>query len=322
MSGLESKSYRVSKIYFLQALRAIAAWLVVSDHALMLTTGNSPSSKITSVAWALGDIGVFAFFVISGFIMVTIGWSEFAIPGSSSKFLRRRVLRIVPFYWTATLAALGFHLVSGSEGLKGFEVIRSFFFIPAVNAAGRFAPVLPQGWSLSYEMMFYGLFACALMLKRQIAIPMLIGTLLAMVWIGPTLPSTLLATLAAPCILWFVLGIGLGYVWCRLQLVEPAWLARASMPLEFFGDASYSTYLVHGTAIALVGKICMHFLGHVALEVVPIVFVLATGAGCLVHVAVEKPLIAAMKRHGKKAKAHSSGPQAILPVSATPTNTI
>src|SRR5260221_8963428 len=73
------------KVYFLQALRAIAAWLVIAAHALLDVTHSELSNPMTSFAWALGTIGVYIFFVISGFIMVHICWDDFALPGAAQQ---------------------------------------------------------------------------------------------------------------------------------------------------------------------------------------------------------------------------------------------
>ena len=65
------------KLHSLQALRAIAAWSVVADHALLEITKNQSANLVTHVAWTLGSTGVSVFFVISGFIMVHICWENF-----------------------------------------------------------------------------------------------------------------------------------------------------------------------------------------------------------------------------------------------------
>src|SRR5258705_1822630 len=122
-----------SKVYFLQALRAIAAWLVIAAHALLDVTHGELSNPMTSFAWALGSIGVDIFFVISGFIMVHICWDDFALPGGAQHFMRRRIVRIVPLYWVATIAALVFHRVSSSNNAPpaGWaELLQSLLFIP------------------------------------------------------------------------------------------------------------------------------------------------------------------------------------------------
>ena len=102
------------KFHFLQALRAIAAWLVVADHALINVTHDDLQNPATSVAWAFGNIGVYLFFVISGFIMVHVCWDDFGRRGSATNFSRKRIIRIVPLYWLATIAAFAFHNISAT----------------------------------------------------------------------------------------------------------------------------------------------------------------------------------------------------------------
>jgi peptidoglycan/LPS O-acetylase OafA/YrhL len=65
-------------------LRAVAAVAVVTAHATHSL---------------LGQAGVDVFFVISGFIMWTITSTETA----PRVFLLRRIIRIVPMYWLATI---------------------------------------------------------------------------------------------------------------------------------------------------------------------------------------------------------------------------
>ena len=97
------------KIHFLQTARAIAAWLVVTDHALLELSRNAPNNPVTHLAWSLGSAGVIVFFVISGFIMVHISWESFGKRAASVDFLRRRLIRIVPLYWLATVTAFVSH---------------------------------------------------------------------------------------------------------------------------------------------------------------------------------------------------------------------
>jgi peptidoglycan/LPS O-acetylase OafA/YrhL len=46
-----------------------------------------------------------------------------------------------------------------------FHIVSSYFFIPTVNADSEFKPFLAVGWTLYFEMFFYGLFALALYLR-------------------------------------------------------------------------------------------------------------------------------------------------------------
>ncbi len=136
-----------TKFFFLQALRAIAAWLVVTDHALIAVTRGEPSSPVTSLAWALGSIGVDIFFVISGFIMVHISWDDFGRPGAAQHFMRRRIIRIVPPLLARHDGAVVFHRVAANDTVPAGlpELLQSLFFIPYYAENVGWAPILRQG---------------------------------------------------------------------------------------------------------------------------------------------------------------------------------
>jgi len=45
------------------------------------------------------------------------------------------------------------------------SVAGSYLFLPVTDSAGHFRPVLPVGWTLTYEFLFYLLFAAALAMR-------------------------------------------------------------------------------------------------------------------------------------------------------------
>ena len=281
------------KLHFLQALRAIAAWLVVADHALLDTTQGDLRNPLTPVAWMMGTIGVCVFFVISGFIMVHICWDDFGRRGATTDFLRRRIIRIVPLYWFATISAFAFHKVSVTHGAHAgwSELLRSLFFIPHLDEDGSWTPVLSQGWTLNYEMFFYVIFGTALAFRRQIAVPA-IGTALGIFTIvGLFLPAGVLAYLSSPIVLWFVFGMVLAVLWQQYGLAEAKRLARLAKFLERFGDASYSTYLVHGLALTILLRIWVSLVGVPSGWFLAVALVAATVAGLAVHLALERPIL-------------------------------
>jgi exopolysaccharide production protein ExoZ len=281
------------KLHFLQALRAIAAWLVIVDHSLLEITQNQSGNPLTHIAWTLGSAGVDVFFVISGFIMVLICWDNFGQWAAAGDFLRRRIIRIVPLYWLATVAALAYHRVSATHGAHAdwSELLYSLSFIPYADRDGLWSPILPQGWTLSYEMMFYALFAAGLSAPRQIALPAVGAALGAFVIAGPFLSNETAAYLASPIVLWFVLGMGLAVIWHRRGLAEPGWLAVSTRFLEPLGNASYSIYLSHGIVLTMLLRIWIRAAGPPSLWIVPLSLLVATVAGWGVHVLVEKPVL-------------------------------
>src|SRR5215510_10619740 len=84
-----SEGNQRSMLYNLHLLRVIAALGVVYFH--------TTSTAGLNLRWDIGSRGVDVFFVISGFIIAYIGTSR------PEQFLLRRLIRVVPFYWAATL---------------------------------------------------------------------------------------------------------------------------------------------------------------------------------------------------------------------------
>ena len=281
------------RLHSLQALRAIAACLVVIDHSLYEIIHKQSDSADPQIAWAFGSIGVYIFFVISGFIMVHICWNSFDQPAAAANFLRRRIIRIVPLYWLGTIAAFAYHRVSGTHGADDgwLQIVYSLAFIPYSGDNGSWNPVLPQGWTLSYEMLFYLIFAFGLWFPRQIGLITVGLTLGVLVIIGPFIPNETVVHLASPILLWFLPGIGLAIIWRWREFEEPEWLARSAKLLEPLGDASYSTYLAHGIALTIFLRAWVMAAGPPSVWIVPICVAVATVAGWAIHMTVERPIL-------------------------------
>ncbi|APG94958.1 acyltransferase family protein [Sinorhizobium americanum] len=191
----------------IQYLRAAAALAVVIFHA----------AEKTGHDFTIGAAGVDVFFVISGFIMWVICDRR---PVTPAKFIADRLRRIVPVYWFATavmisgaLAGLFPNLVLTLD-----HVLASLVFIPVRSpSSGEIWPVLVQGWTLNFEMLFYAVFAASLLLPRHLRLPAITGLFMALVAVGLVARSenALLLTYTRPIILEFVAGMILGEFWLR-----------------------------------------------------------------------------------------------------------
>lgn len=188
----------------LQALRYFAAIAVVFVHVC--------SSAGLGLPFGFGAFGVDVFFVISGFTIAYVG----TIP--AGPFVVRRLVRIVPFYWTASvgtylIARLAPGKVQSSSADVG-HLLYSLFFVPHANAVGNLDPILALGWSLNYEMYFYALFAIALLVSIRWA-PIVCSGLLVLVTLAIRASGTdsrVLLFYADPIVFEFVLGIGVHYL--------------------------------------------------------------------------------------------------------------
>src|SRR6185503_14106408 len=104
-------------------------------------------------------------------------------------FLRNRLTRIAPLYWTITFAVFGVALAAPSlmqsTTADPLHLLKSLAFIPSARGDGQLHPTVFVGWTLNYEMMFYLLFALGMMLPRRwLGLAMTGGLLVAAVVAG------------------------------------------------------------------------------------------------------------------------------------------
>jgi len=218
------------KNYFcVQALRAVAAALVVVHHSISLWLKwimNRPNAP----HWTNGAAGVDIFFVISGFVMAISLPGLAGKPNKAGVFLRRRFTRIVPLYWAAitlTLAQIKLNPAAAlASVLTPWRIAASYLFIPARNGNGEMFPLVTVGWTLNYEVFFYLLFAAALALNVS-PLAFLTPVLTAVALVGMVRPATWpdFTTLASPMVIEFLYGMVLAHLATRRKLPGTAWAA-------------------------------------------------------------------------------------------------
>jgi exopolysaccharide production protein ExoZ len=198
----------------IQYLRALAAMMVVWLHARFIIPGIAEQLG----APYFGGSGVDLFFVISGFIMVVTTSGNAVAP---QKFFLLRVVRVVPLYWLATLAAIACAAFEHSfEHVYPVAIVKSLLFIPYAQPTSPHDvwPIVPNGWTLNYEMFFYALFALSLAAPRGVRLPALAATLGSLVVIGRVFgpfAKPLTSFYFSPFLLEFVAGMFLAHGWLR-----------------------------------------------------------------------------------------------------------
>ncbi len=241
------------KLHFnsIQALRGFAAIMVVLEHIRFLSCGA---------------FGVDIFFCISGFMIM------YTTHNSTEAFLRKRLLRIVPFYYLMTLGTFILLLLFPSmfEQTKASfaQLIKSLLFIPFDIGGGVIQPLMRIGWTVNCEMFFYLLFAISLHISHKYRGLLCSFMLLTMIGFGALLTngstlttgvtaSTSVSSLTAPIIFYgnpvmaeFILGI-LSYYLLRalcqrtnmshkLNCKQFGWISL-TISLLLFGALIYST---------------------------------------------------------------------------------
>ena len=207
-----------NKTFFLvQGLRALAALIVIVFH------GTLEMRRVVDHSFPLFDLGasgVDIFFVISGFVMTLSSVTLLTKQHGARTFLKRRLERIVPLYWIITTLQLivTFFAPNLQEAHTGgaWRVLESFLFFP-VNGF----PIVAQGWTLNYEMLFYALFSISIALTIK-PIRFVAPTLVALVCCYHFLSrrGSPLASLCDPVMLEFLFGMILASLVSRQNLIR------------------------------------------------------------------------------------------------------
>ena len=314
----------------IQALRAFAAINVVLFHIVGTSRAYSQGVDLFSHFEIWGANGVDIFFVISGFVMVR---TQFRTRRSPLKFLRNRILRIVPIYWAFTVFMIILFFVMpsilGVIAITPNWAFSSLFFVAQIFA-GR-DPIAHVGWTLEWEMFFYIVFATSLFFKSW---PLQAGFVFLSVISFSVLTRNWIA-------LEFLLGMSAAYAYGRLKIssnqglmvaiLGGVFLAVSLMPavvalninralmwgipsffivlglvccvqtnsrlLIYLGDASYSIYLAQVLTIPAFYMLSREIFDNWNGDILAILCLISTVLfGCVVHSMVEKPVANRIKK--------------------------
>lgn len=199
------------------------------------------------------------FFVISGFVMTISSKSLMEIPGGMWTFITRRFERIVPLYWLATTLKIALLLLAPSLAIhalgSAWFVASSYLFLSVFNHSSQ-DPVLPVGWTLNYEMLFYVIFAVIIGMKWRL-VPVLTVVL------GSLSALAVFAHLRGiefhgydPIVLEFLAGVILAKLTVNLNPLLCATIAFSGFAVLLYspqGDVSIGRVLIWGLpAVAIV----------------------------------------------------------------------
>lgn len=144
---------KTSKINTLQAVRAFAAIGVMLFHGADMINDRLGYLFLNNI-FMVGFSGVDVFFVLSGFIILyTFSLAKY----DTASFLKRRFIRIYPIYWLVTLFLVVAFVFSPSpdQAHKGdiWVILGSLTLLPQAHT------IVGVAWTLSYEVVFYLVFA-------------------------------------------------------------------------------------------------------------------------------------------------------------------
>jgi exopolysaccharide production protein ExoZ len=311
------------RIDSLQVVRFAAASLVIVHHSWQTMVGNTPPRPLNT----LGPLGVDLFFVLSGYIMATV-----AAGANPVEFLRRRVVRILPLYYLLTLAFMGELALAGQ--FRPTSLTASFLLVPLPEQRPYLNVAWTLDYEMLFYYAFALALALALAFPKRGATAILaaFGAALA----GRSLiGGWFFAYVGNPVILEFLAGVlvaqaprnalaarwalalagvmlcGIGLlpalddgwprtlllIWPCAALIYAAPQFTGSGPvwrrMVYLGDASYAAYLVHQFPLSVAGA----FRGKLPAAVaVGCLLAVAWGLAVLTYEAVERPLLARLRR--------------------------
>lgn len=164
----------------LQALRAIAATLVVIQHSSYFSCLAAGVDSTTFRAFQLGTTGVFIFFVISGAVMALGTTTE-----SATAFALSRVTRIYPAFFLALGLAYVVLSIAGKQ--PQITPDASLLLLPTGTLNSSFN--IPY-WTLIYEMQFYFLLWLAILCRTSHQVRMWLAVGWALIVLVGTLAGT------------------------------------------------------------------------------------------------------------------------------------
>lgn len=146
----------------LDGLRGIAAFAVILSHYTYLFDVIFPGHTPFPVAIPLGGLGVSLFFMISGFVILMTAERKPQPAG----FAQARAVRLYPTYWASLTITIIVVYLSGTSALYrtpgeltvNYTMLQSFVGVRSIDGAY---------WSLSREIIFYGIIFLALVAFRR-----------------------------------------------------------------------------------------------------------------------------------------------------------
>ena len=201
----------------LQLYRGLASILVVLHHANIILDRELKQDGLFGL-FHFGWIGVDFFFVLSGFIIFYIHQSDLSQPSQFKSFVKKRCLRIYPFYWLLLVIKIcGSWLVERNGSFDGVDLWQFIQVVLLTPQPGtNLTPFIGVAWTLTYEIFFYSIFSLLILLKPKLYIPLIItwivGIILNIVNILPLQGYLLLDFIFNPRNLEFVFGCIAAYI--------------------------------------------------------------------------------------------------------------
>lgn len=148
------------------ALRGIAALMVVAFHLVHLTNLNHPAT--ISFIGEYGGMGVYLFFVISGFTLLHSHVHQGCPTGWIGAFCIKRLFRILPLYYSCVLFyVFYFFPYQFPRPIDPVDILTEVLFLRALLGT-EMNSIVWAGWTVQAEMVFYAILPLLLVGLRNV----------------------------------------------------------------------------------------------------------------------------------------------------------
>lgn len=248
------------RIVFLDGLRGVAAMGVVVLHVLA-----APLDAVSATAGAVanrGFLGVYVFFVISGFAVAHSIARTSMTPATIGRFIARRICRLDPPYWASmavsVVVAVGatFALGRGPSSLPSSKIVLvNVLYLQGILDAPTIQDVY---WTLCFEIQFYLALVILVAVKERLTERLGEAWAFSAIFGPPLLYSVLVAKHVAPappgaCFRdWyaFFAGVSVQRAISRRDWI-PFALAMGASLVVTVGSATGVTVIVVASSIAI-----------------------------------------------------------------------
>lgn len=149
----------------IESLRAYAALAVIVFHIIHLAQFDPPES-LMALKWHLGR-GVPLFFAVSAFSLAYGYFGRLSDGAQQREFYLRRVFRIAPLFYLATLFQLALNYPSMWALHNPVDMLLNLTFLFGLSP-NHVEGIALASWSIGVEMLFYAVLPLVLFLVRDL----------------------------------------------------------------------------------------------------------------------------------------------------------
>jgi exopolysaccharide production protein ExoZ len=184
---------RPAKIVNVEAGRGVAAVLVVLYHCTRYYFGTPEywAGPAFGGFFIFGNAGVEFFFVLSGYIMLTVHQADIGRPSRVGNYAQKRFDRIYPFFWLVLAVTVALYALMPNTGEAIYRNPANIAQSALLAGRDPWDAVVFVSWSMWHEVAFYAVFALIIAAPR-------LGLPLMAAWMVACLAVTAFGVQATP----------------------------------------------------------------------------------------------------------------------------